>query len=254
MRNELRRLRDATLPLYQELQQLGRIMSPLVRSDVPCLEIREKISVTTERIRGHYVEDWPSLSEAAGHFMKARALASEISRWTDGLNMGTDWFRDAVLVNLLGWYKDQVIEQLVPWGYPGFFSLHNHGHRLGAGDADRLHGWGNLDHIIPVPVVRPYNPSTQTRKDHRSDLAVDLDRYYAEQENLFTRVGFLQTVRKRARTANSCWLHFDWFIKYQMQGKTASEIAAPYRRNAVGEDAIYQAVKEVARLVQITLR
>jgi hypothetical protein len=254
MADELVNLRGTVLPLYRAVHELGRSLSPLDNSDFPVVPLREVTSDTTKVTRRHCVDCWSSLSLAADHFTEAKALAEAISQWADELNMGTDWFRDAVLMNLCGWNKYEAANQGAGWGYPGMFAELPGQNRLGGSDIRVLHGWRTLDSVIPVPVVRPYNPTTQTRDEHFAQITLDFNRYYEEQETLFAQAGFQKTIRKRARAGPTRWSHFDWFIKYQIQGKATSEIADQRRGKAVGEDAIYQAVKELAKTLEVALR
>jgi hypothetical protein len=102
--------------------------------------------------------------------------------------------------------------------------------------------------------VKPYNPSTQTREEHQREVQVALNRYYAKQEDLFAVAGFENTISKRARASKDPWLHFDWFIQYQIQEGSGSEIAEKYRRVGIGEDAIHRAIRTLAKILQVAPR
>jgi hypothetical protein len=251
MSDDLRSLKSDALPHYKALYELGRKMSPMDVSNVPALTIRETLSDGAKRFRAHYVTSWSTLSEAADHFDEAKLLAAAIFQWADRIHMGTAWFLDAVLMNLHGWrlHNDS------GWEYPGgaYMEL-EHGHRVGGGDMRKVHGWGNLDRLLPVPVVKPYNPSTQTRKAHQADLVLELKRYYAEQEDQFEKAGFQKTILKRARASTSAWVHFEWFIRYQMQGKPVPEIANEYNSKAIGDDAVYKAIRDTAEVLEVVMR
>src|SRR5713226_4689207 len=110
-------------------------------------------------------------------------------------------------MNLCGWRNGPRAEQELSWVYPGSLLIQQTT-RAGI-DMGRLHGWGTLDRAIPVPTVKPYNPSTQTRKEHQSDVEAELISYYAKQEELFCQAGFERTAQKRARTGKNPWLHFE---------------------------------------------
>lgn len=247
---ELQNLRDRCLPLYKALHERGRAID--AHSDFPALVIREVVSSNTIRSSRLWVESWASLAKAMKHSPLAKELAATISQWADGLHMQVDWFLDAVLMNLCLWRKDSKAETDLQWLYPG--SMLAGEHQRGGIDLRRLHGWGTLDRVIPAPVVKPYNPSTQTRIEHLQMLEVELNAYYDKQEDLFTSQGFQETILKRARTVKQRpWLHFEWFIKYQMQGALASEIAEKYQQG-IGEDAIHRALRDLAGILQVTLR
>jgi hypothetical protein len=254
MAQQLRNLRDTCLPQYRALHELGCTM-PIARfSSFPVLVI-EEVTVTatgrTQTQRSHSVDSWSSLRQAADHFREARELSNSIKEWTSALNMNRGWFNNAVLMNLCGWRMDTKAEQELSWVFPGAMSLEPTS-RTGI-DIQRLHGSGTLDRAIPVPAVRPYNPSTQTRMEHQSELKAELISYYAKQEALFSRAGFQKTTQKRARTEEDPWLHFKWFVKYQMQNQPGSEIVKKYHLGT-GEGTVYRALRELATVLQVTLR
>jgi hypothetical protein len=249
---ELRSLCDNSLPHYRALLDRGREILPGDHSDYPALVIREVLPNNAGRLRRHYVTDWSSLKLAAEHFEEAKDLITAISNWSVARHMMADWFLDSVLRNLCVWGKIRGAVKGLPWSYAGVLAG-GESQRVGP-DAQRLHGWGALDHQIDVPVVKPYNPSTQTRAEHQRELQLELNRYYAKQEDLFTAAGFKKTASKRARASKDPWLHFDWFIQYQIQERSGSEIAQKYRQGNLVEGAIHHALGPLARILQVTLR
>jgi hypothetical protein len=95
----------------------------------------------------------------------------------------------------------------------------------------------------------------QTREEYRRELDLELNRYYDTQESLFTVAGFKTTVPKRGRTVkNRPFLHFEWFIGYQMRGRSASQIAGKYTLQGIGEDAVHSAVADLAKILDVPLR
>jgi hypothetical protein len=249
---ELRSLRDNSLPHYRALLHRGRETLPGDHSDFPAMVIREMLPNNAERLRRHYVTDWSSLKQAAEHYKEAKDLSTTISNWSVARYMMADWFLDSILGNLCVWSKIRGAVKVLPWSYAGVLAG-GESHRVGP-DAQRLHGWGALDHQIDVPVVKPYNPSTQTREEHQREVQVALNRYHAKQEDLFAAAGFENTISKRARASKDPWLHFDWFIQYQIQERSGSEIAQKYRKGNLEESAIHHALRPLARILQVTLR
>jgi len=250
---DLRNLQESCLPLYAGLHELGRETLQADHSHFPALVIQAAISDNTKRQCVHHVESWSSLCEAGTHFHLAKQLETAMLAWADDRHMNVDWFLDAVLMNLCGWRLDQEARKKPHWVYPGSMAAGQY-HRTGI-DLRRLHGWGTLDGVIPPPVVKPYNPSAQTRREHQQEFTLELDRYYTKQEEFFAISGFQKTTPKRARTVkDSPWLHFDWFVEYQMQERPAKEIAKKYTLHAIGEDAIYSALVDLARLLEVPLR
>ena len=158
-------------------------------------------------------------------------------------------------MNLFGWCVQSAGGDDLGWEYPGGMYMElEHGHRVGGGDMRKVHGWGNLDRFLPVPVVKPYNPSTQTRKAHQADLVLELKRYYGKQEDQFEKAGFQRATPKRKRSGNTRWVHFEWFIKYQMQEWTGAEIAEEQGLEGSGEDSVSKALVPLAELLGVALR
>jgi hypothetical protein len=245
---DLRDLRKSALPLYVALYARGRQMLPGDHSDFPVLVIRDVLADNSERTRRHSVESWSSLCEAAEHFPVAKRLVTAVSLWSEARRMTADWFLDSILGNLRVWRIRGKVEPL-PWSYRG--GLAGGEHRRVGPDAQRVHGWGTLDHVIPVPVVTPYNPTAQTREEHKLELQSDLEGYYAAQEALFAAEGFQRTVRKRKRAGTDLWLHVEWFIEHQMRGRSGSEIAEKYQREqGITVDAILRAVRELVSTLE----
>jgi hypothetical protein len=251
MSDYLLRLKATALSHYTALYELGRNTTPIHTSNVPALTIHERLPDGGEHFRAHYVTDWSSLCEAADHFDEAGLLASAVSDWAERMHMGIGWFLDAIVTNLFGWRAQP---EGLGWSYPGSYMELQHGHRVGGGDMRNIHGWGGLDRVVPAPTVRPYNPSTQTRQEHLADLQLDLNKYYEQQEGTFAKAGFQPTTQKRKRSGNSPWLHFEWFIQYQMQERTGAEIAEAQGLKGSGEDAVSKALRDLAELLPVTLR
>jgi hypothetical protein len=256
VRGGLRKLQDKCSPLYRALHDLGCKTLPLVRSDFPALVIRDVISEHARSERTVYVENWALLCEAAKQYAEANELVNALSVWAGARHMMVDWFLDAVLMNLLTWRRDSEAEKDLHWFYPGSMAVGDN-HRAGI-DAQRLHGRGTIESAIPVPVVRPYNPSMQTRKEHQQEVESALGCYYDKQEEYFAANGFEKTTPKRARTIrNQPWLHFEWFILYQMREWPGSKIADEYTvrgDRALSESGIHRALGDLAVLLGVPLR
>jgi hypothetical protein len=250
--DDLQKLRDSSLPLYQALLERGRKMLPGDYSDFPALVIHDVLPNNVTQARRHYVQSWSSLEQAAEHFTAAKELMTAVREWAGARHMMADWFLDSILSNLCVWSKNRQAEQDVWWLYSG--SLAEGRNHLVGPDAQRLHGWGTLDHRIAVPAVKPYNPSTQTRDEYQREHQLELDRYYARQEDVFAEAGFEPTVQKRKRASDSPWLHVDWFIQYQIQERSGPQIAQKYKGGKIGEDAIHHALRDLAGVLEVTLR
>jgi hypothetical protein len=250
--DDLQELRDSSLPLYRALLERGRKMLPGDHSDFPAMVIQDVLPNNATRARLHYVQSWASLKQAAEHSTAAKELMTAVSEWTGARHMIEDWFLDSILGNLCVWCKSPEAGMTLRWSYTGSLA-EGKDHRVGP-DAKRLHGWGTLDHRLAVPAVKPYNPSTQTRVEYQRELQLEFDRYCALQEDVFAEAEFEQTVRKRARTSDSPSLHFDWFIEYQIQERSGPQIAQKYKQGKIGEDAIHHALRDLAGVLQVTLR
>jgi len=254
MRRELGVLRDTCLPLYEALFNLGRQTLPRSNSSFPDLVVSD-VSGDVQTHRRHCIDGWFSLRKVVPHCRPADELAAALSKWAVERYMMTDWFLDETLRNLSVWHILPQAAQGLWWLQRG--SLADGKHDRFANDSRTLHGKGTFDRIIPVPVIPLYNPSAQTREEHRHELDALLNNYYAKQESLFEMLGFRKTVLKRARTRKNPWVHWDWFIKFQMQKQPGSDIANEMEKKyglEIAPDAIHTAVRDVARVLEVPVR
>jgi hypothetical protein len=257
MRRELEDLRDTCLPLYEALFHLGRQMLPRSNSSFPDLVVSDA-SGNVQTHRRQCIDGWSSLRKVVSHYTQAEDLASALSKWAGDRHMMTDWFLDEALRNLAAWHILPQAAEGLWWLQRG--SLAGGKHDRFANNSRTLQGKGAFDRIIPVPVIKLYNPTAQTREEHRQQLDASLNNYYAKQESLFEMLGFRRTVVKRARTGKkrkNPWLHWDWFIKYQMQERSGSDIANEIAKKQdldIAPDAIHAAVRDVGRVLEVLVR
>jgi hypothetical protein len=247
----LKHLEERCLPKFIELKLLGKQFLPKsYRSDIPAIVMKEASAPNYTHTWILHIENWKSLSDAATQFEQAARIRDHVRDWAIKHHLDRQWFLDIVIHNLGVWAFSDELRRKHTWLH-GTLLHAQVDHRYS--ETDSFKYGRSIEKVLQPPRVKPYNPVSQTREEHRKLLAIEVDRYYTEQEQFFKGKGFISTTRKRARF-ESPWLHVEWFVKYQILGWTAARIAQKYKLTAVHEGSIYQAVKKIAQQLDFELR
>jgi hypothetical protein len=196
-----------------------------------------------------YVDSWQNLQRAAEIYPEAKSLRDRLQSWAQYHNLAADWLLDAVLLNLLRWHRDDEARRALEWGYPGSFGSAKGQVSINSFMKDSR----PASMLIPSPVIAAYNPMSQSRASHERVVLDALHHYYERQEALFRRIGYEPPTRKRKRNAGR-WDQMNWFVQYQLLGRTCAEIADAPEARATSEDAVLKAVRSLSRLLELPLR
>jgi hypothetical protein len=248
---DLTHLRETCLPRYTALFEFGRKQVSRY-ADFP----QVKITPSDEAGRAKsetvvLVDSWKALLVAAAYVPLAEDLKNGIFSWSKQRNIAVKWFMDALLRNLTGWH-------LQP---PGAKQLHFF---LPAGlsysDTKRFSGTaGYSRYLKDLAASGPgfqspiYNPAIQTREEHQNEVVESLKAYHAAQEERFLAEGFTETRAKRGRRGDP-WEGLNWFIRYQICGQLAREIASAAGKESIDETAVNRAVRELCIVLGIPVR
>jgi hypothetical protein len=85
------------------------------------------------------------------------------------------------------------------------------------------------------------------------EIRQHLEDYYAAQTKIFISAGFQESMRVRRRAGDRL-NHMRWFIKFQILGRPANQIAKQHRPKSVSVTAIKSAVHAIAIALPTRLR
>lgn len=251
-RKHLRELRESCVPTVQALIESGKRQFGRAAGEFPAVAIELKIDQQTTRQELLWIDSLKALRIAADHIMEVRQLQTILENWASRCHVSEDWFLDAIVRILTVWSVSPEAADDLEWRYPGSLSSAPEW-RFGDGDPALYELITALAEVEPPPSIPVYNPAMQTQKEHRASVEASLNKYYEQQEARFKLRGFIPSTRKRRRTAPA-WVHMDWFVKYQINERTAAQIARGIDNRELGENAINKAVRDIAKLLQVPLR
>jgi hypothetical protein len=254
---ELRELRDGCRDSFRSLRELGRKMLPHDNSDFP------PVVITTEIENGfssrvHYVEDWRSLTEAAAHFSAAEMLRAKLSSWAEKYSLASQWFLDAAWRMICHWFKSADTPKQLIWRLPAIFAVRVDGGKQLSG----LGFPGNnkfRPYLVPpgiraeIPALPPYDPVGMTRSEYLDRVHWLAAEYCELQEAGYKKLNLVPTRQLRAKSG-SPWVHWAWFVKYQVKRLNAEEIAKASAKSNIDASTVYRGVQNVAKLVDLPLR
>jgi hypothetical protein len=194
----------------------------------------------------HTLNDWPSLCEGAAHLEYVAELRDSVQRWAEQHNLTDPWLLDTILTNLCMWARSSDRHQALDWMYPGGLMISKKS--KGAKGVSLIMGSPGgvyIESRAPDESPRPYDPAVETRSEYFESLKPYLDRQEAIMGSLY---GFHKTKAKRNRA------HFEWLVRYQIQGWSHRKIADAYSDKTLTEDAIGKAIRKTSKLVGLTVR
>jgi|ERR1019366_5123721 hypothetical protein len=254
---ELRELHDGCREDFRSLRELGRKMLPLDNShDPPVVITTETANGFTSRV--HYVEDWHSLTEAAAHFPPAEMLRATLSSWAKKYSLARPWILDAAWRMICHWFESADIPEELIWRLPAIFGIDVDGGKQLSG----LGFPGNnkfRPYLVPPgiradkPVLPPYDPVGMTRSEYLDRVHRLAVAYCELQEAGYKKLNLVPT-RQLRRKSGSPWVHWAWFVKYQVKRLNAEEIAKASAKSNIDASTVYRGVQNVAKLVDLPLR
>jgi hypothetical protein len=249
---DLIQLRESCVPACSALFDFGRQRIPDYPADFPAVSIDTYLSPSTRQSKLLVIDTWAKLREASLQYPVADELKLKIETWAVTRNLGVDWFLDALVRILCAWHTFPETKKYLRFGLPASFSNGPH-QRLGSVHKELHVRINQLANAGPPLMISPYNPATQSREEHKAYVLNLLSSHHSSQEKRFLEAGFKATVLKRARSGRA-WEHMGWFILYQIHGRKAAEIAGTVQGEAIGENAVTQAIRKLAGIMNIDVR
>jgi hypothetical protein len=247
----LRTLRDNCLSTYLDLFDAGKRLLPDLVRDFAELPIVTSIGLV-ETHAAVLIDSWKNLDLAATQHEVAGELRNRVMLWAQRQNLVAGWFLDVVIKMLMVW-------RLAPEtaGRPLFFKTG--GMSIGS---DRRLGDVSLElrriiyQLAPAKdkfAVPAYNPAMQTRQEHSNEVMNLLRQHQLELEDRFKAAGFILSRPRRARKRR-VWEDIDWFLHYQVGGRSVREIASGVKdAGSISEVAVNKTLAGLAALLQMPL-
>jgi hypothetical protein len=219
----LESLRDAVLPAYT------------YRHD------GEPLSWGTLRGIGDRIQSLPPERQADALALwgapDPRPLVNAMRAWAARYKLADDWLMDDALHTVLMWAGTP---QLIA-------SLNFH-----------PDGWGCAI-PEPRPLVLMWEPTMLTWAEFERQAQYEMQQYRAHVEEWAAGLGLKPSPEKNApRRTGDAGLHFEWLVRYQVQGWTHQQIATHYRRSYATDrrksDPVSRALRDTAALIGLTLR
>jgi hypothetical protein len=248
---DLTHLRETCLPRYTALFEFGRKQVSRY-ADFPQVMITASVGAGRPKSEPVVlVDSWKALLVVATHAPLADKLKNGIFSWSKQRNVAVEWFLDALLRNLTGWHLQPVGAEQLHFFLPTGLSY---------SDTKRFSGTAEYSRFLKdlaasgPPFQSPiYNPAIQTREEHQNEVVERLKAYHAAQEDRFLAEGFTETRAKRGRRGDP-WEGLNWFVRYQICGQLAGEIAGAAGKKSVDETAVNKAVRDLSRVLELPLR
>ena len=249
-RRRLALLRDSCLPIYTEMFEVGKRLLPHVRGDIPTLPVvgheGEITGFTT-------INGWQVLNHATEQHPVAQQLRAGMKTWVAKQNLEAEWVLDAIVKLFCAWRMSPETAERPLFFITGSMSL-GRDRRL-AVVTGALHCL--IYQLAPASdkfSVAAYNPAMQTRKEHTDEVLALLRKHQVQQEQRFGAAGFSVSKPKRPKKRRP-WEELDWFLQYQVGGKSGSEIASTVSGSgSITEAAVMSGVREASALLQIQMR
>lgn len=189
------------------------------------------------------IRDWPALESVANRDSLLRDLRDTCWHWARQHCLTDPWFLNSLLVMLSAWTIDEQYRDALTWVYPS---------SLGGGESGGLSISGpglnqNITYELDAPPL--YDPLNHTRDDYMGCVKLYLD----QQAAAAARAGFKPTLVKRNRSGSRS-LHFEWLVRYQVQGWRQARIADEHTPRLSRVNTVADAVKTTAAQVGLTLR
>jgi hypothetical protein len=219
--------RDATLPAVVVRPPRGPMGGPVAVEADP-----DWIMYRWEAWRGRTL--WSELPESSVE--ELLTLRTAILTWGDRWGVRDDWILDVAFLTLREAYNNPA--DRVTFAEPDFMAMAVPGEPF---------------------KFRPWISEWETWADYESLALVALKGYRAQAEGDAADQGLLPASQKNTpRRAKNADLHFEWLVRYQVQGWSHERIASRYNR---GFDSAKRTASTVARalhstadLIQLTLR
>lgn len=171
--------------------------------------------------------------------------------WAARHRLACPWVEEAVRASLAKWREDATwLERriILPAGGPDFDTV--------TGALEQLKSPPRLTGLhIPLPEFNPIAWSQAEYIRLVQDIAGDVARAYSEAVlSQYGKEGWTQPPVKRKRTGNNPYLHFDWLIRYQVEGCSYSKLAKEYLEDRLLVSTVRDSVKKTAELIGLPLR
>lgn len=159
-------------------------------------------------------------------------LKSALAQWANKFNAGTNWFLDETLRTLRGWYVAPEWRDSLKWNPIGGVTS-----TLAMGKRFRFdcEGW-EMQHLTWAA----YSKSVRERFEQQ------LAEYEAASRTLAESKGLVRAPQKYSPS------NFDWFVLYQFQGLSSTEIAdrcSQENESDIDPSSVLKGVKAAAKLV-----
>jgi hypothetical protein len=236
-RQAIDRLHAECQDALAELWRISKGLLPNECASIPPVIIK-KINTNGYTTKRLYVQTWATLCEAAEQYSCAAEIQKRLWTWSSERNLAVEWFLDTALLM----FCLAKPEQSCPWSYGGSLMGGEGGLRYGGPHSTQLM---QLSRARPLPVLKPYNPAAQDRKDYLLDAQKQLAVYCDSVEAEFERNGFQRTIRKRQRSGPP-WLHVEWFVRHRVELWPTLRIA---KESRVAEDVVCKALRRTAELL-----
>lgn len=243
-------LRDSCLPIYTEMFEVGKRLLPDVRGDLPTLPVFGRESEITGFTT---IDGWQALIKAMRQHLVVQQLHAAMKTWIANQNLEAEWVLDAIVKLFCPWRMSPETAKRPLFFITGSMSI-GRDRRLAVvtGALHRL-----IYQLAPASdkfSVAGYNPAMQTRKEHIDEVLALLRKHQLQQEQRYVVAGFSVSKPKRPKKRRP-WEELDWFLQYQVGGKSGSEIASTVPgTGSITEAAVMSGVREASALLQIPMR
>lgn len=177
--------------------------------------------------RATLVQDWRHVEEV----VELRPLRSSLKEWASRWHLEDNWCLELALQTICMW-------DLNPSSRGAFHSAT---------------GGKQLDTARLAPDLGSWNPTRESRAEFQANAKVQfeliLDQYCDAVETQAIRAGLKRTREKRS------FAHFYWLARFQVHGETPAHIwRFDPARHQGSRRAVEKAIKDLARLIELTLR
>jgi hypothetical protein len=254
---ELRELRDHCRGPFDELRSGEELLGPLRDDLFPHILIATEVEGCHEE-RIHYLENWDALIQASVYSPAADSLQSSISRWAKQHSLDASWVLEAAWRLLCWWFQPSYTDKNLLWSLPSIFAIGPDGrkHVSGIGfDGNNKY----RPELVPagvcaeMPILLPYDPVAMTQSEYLKRVRGTMKEYCKHQEAGYQKLGLIPAPWMRNKSG-SPWVHWEWFVKYQIRRLTTAEIADAHPGTAISENTVFAGVRKVGRYVGLQLR